>query len=242
MHDLFPHHPPQVPVDPRQAQVACQAGNGADHQRQQRKKQVGQHDGEKAHLAGEQRGAVFGRADTHVGNEGRYRQIPHDPEIGQPRLAQHGKKAPETAVPLAEQCVLFHLLLPSLSGHTPESKRDPLVLRARRARWPGAPQPRTKLAGSPLTLLSCLRPVKRSGDRGRRRRVWLCEGCRFHPAHILSQTTGLVIGCILPHFYTGKQQRCRFCPIAGLFCRFRPQRGSKQPPELSHTCTGRLHP
>ena len=33
MHDLFPHHPPQVPVDPRQAQVACQAGNGADHQR-----------------------------------------------------------------------------------------------------------------------------------------------------------------------------------------------------------------
>ena len=134
MHDLFPHHPPQVPVDPRQAQVACQAGNGADHQRQQRKKQVGQHDGEKAHLAGEQRGAVFGRADAHIGDEGRYRQIPHDPEIRQPRLAQHDKKAPETAVPLAEQCVLFHLLLPSLSGHTPESKRDPPVLRARRAR------------------------------------------------------------------------------------------------------------
>ncbi|MFQ6841373.1 MAG: hypothetical protein ACLRSJ_05750, partial [Agathobaculum sp.] len=53
--------------------------------------------------------------------------------------------------------------------------------------------------------------------------MWLYEGCRFHPAHILSQTTGLVIGFILPHFYTGKQQRCRFCPIAGLFCRFPPQ-------------------
>lgn len=63
-----------------------------------------------------------------------YRQIPHDPEIRQPRLAQHDKKAPKTAVPLAEQCVLFHLFLPSLSGNAPESKRDPPVLRARRAR------------------------------------------------------------------------------------------------------------
>lgn len=209
MHRLAPDHPAQIPVDPGCAQGGQNARHRADHQAQQPIKQIGQHHGPQPHAAGKQLRAVLCGADADIGDHKAGRDIGRQPKIGQPRFAQHGKKAAEAAVILAEDRAEIHIYSPpsriaSCPRLIPGREQD-----GGNGCYQGG-------AGSRVSRFHAAGVTRKAHKMLRNSVLPGAAGCGQSPRtpSLTIQPLRLDCSTVLPE----RDKSCRFCPRSGLFC------------------------